>query len=228
MRAPASCAPLRKLRELHHRHAELRVRAGGAHVRVVAAADAGVDAHEDLVPAEQLRPGGECVGVVDGDAHAAARAPRRTRRAARSSACRECAAARSAGTARAPARPRRATRTRTRYPRRAARAAPPDAGWPSWSNARARSSSRSAARAPPRVPLPGRRRRPRPAQRARPAAAVRLRRHHGSSPAPCAGGLREQLLPGRARAPGRRAPDGSAARAAARPGGRPGSHPPRR
>ena len=42
------------LRSSRQRHAELGVRAGGAHVMVMAAPDAGVDAHEDVAAAEQL------------------------------------------------------------------------------------------------------------------------------------------------------------------------------
>src|SRR5207237_8279007 len=61
--------------ELRDRHAELRARAGGAHVSVVAATDAGVDAHEDVMVAEELRPGVERVRVVDRDPHPALERP---------------------------------------------------------------------------------------------------------------------------------------------------------
>ena len=55
---------------LRQRHAELRVRAGGAHVMVMAAAEARIDAQKDLAAAKHLRPGLERVQIVQGDAHA--------------------------------------------------------------------------------------------------------------------------------------------------------------
>src|SRR5438552_14314904 len=61
--------------ELRDRHAELRARAGGAHVSVVAATDAGVDAHEDVTVAEELRPAVERVSVVDRHPHSTLERP---------------------------------------------------------------------------------------------------------------------------------------------------------
>ena len=85
----AHAARLREARdlvELLDRHAELRLRAGRAHVMVMAAADAGVDAQEHAPALEDVRPVLQHVQVVDGDVHALRRAPARIPRAARSSA----------------------------------------------------------------------------------------------------------------------------------------------
>ena len=72
---PGIVRAARNFRQFRDRHAELGARPGGAHVRVMAAADPAVDAHEDLVGAEQLRPAGEHVAVVDRDAHPRAERP---------------------------------------------------------------------------------------------------------------------------------------------------------
>ena len=64
-----------ELAQLPDRHAELRAGPGGTHVRVMPAADAGVEAREDVMAAKQLRPGAERIAVVDGYAHAARECP---------------------------------------------------------------------------------------------------------------------------------------------------------
>src|SRR5215470_1211378 len=76
MRVQADDPRTRLLRELHElvdleqRHAELRVRAGGAHVLVVAAALARVDADEQVAALESLRPVTQRIEIIERDPNA--------------------------------------------------------------------------------------------------------------------------------------------------------------
>ena len=67
MRAPAFFAGVDELVDLEQRDAELRVHAGRAHVLVMAAALARVDADEDLLALEALRPMPQRKQVVERD-----------------------------------------------------------------------------------------------------------------------------------------------------------------
>ena len=75
MRAPTFRASSRQLLEVGHRHAELGVRTGRAHMMMMSSAHAGIDAHEDLAIAEQAPPFRQRVQVVDRDLHAALERP---------------------------------------------------------------------------------------------------------------------------------------------------------
>ena len=57
--------PALELVELEERHAELRMHAGGAHVVVVTAPVAGIDAHQQVAPAEQFAPVTQRMQVVE-------------------------------------------------------------------------------------------------------------------------------------------------------------------
>ena len=72
--------------EFFDRDAELRLRARGLHMVVMAAADAGVDAQEHALALEGIEPVLQHEQVVDGHVHAERQRRARIRRAARSSA----------------------------------------------------------------------------------------------------------------------------------------------
>jgi hypothetical protein len=56
--------------DLRHRYAELGVGAGRAHVLVMPAADARIDAHEYLASSKHFRPVADRMQIVQGHAHA--------------------------------------------------------------------------------------------------------------------------------------------------------------
>ena len=199
---PTTVTPWRSMSRVssstsRHRHAELGVRTGGAHVVMMTAAGAGVDADEHPLAAKQLAPFAQDVDIVDRELDVLLQRPGIL------GACgeirRELDATRDPGRARwrAGARSPRARRTRSPGPAAASAAGSAHSGWPSSHKARDRPSAGPAA--------------PRPRAHATcrivdVGAVVARRRVRAAPRAACAtssapqrsacAGWREQLLPG--------------------------------